>query len=137
MAFLLPSLLPLASKISIEIPHDTLDTIRDTFLFQGEWGLYAYYFALIGFCLANAKAIVAASPTINFWHGVVLQVMTSYGGSTVCAILCGKPVAFFTNESLVAVITFCVLFYMKSAVLAFMNSFLGSILVSIGEKAIE
>ena len=86
---------------------DMLEQVRDTFLYTGEYGLYMYWFAIIGYCLANGKAILSAQQDINFFHGLALQLMTSYGGSSVTAIICGKPVAFFINESLAPVRCTC------------------------------
>eukprot|EP00966_Prymnesium_polylepis_P063617 1475548-Prymnesium_polylepis.1 len=50
------------------VPPDVLEMLRDTFLFTGEYGFYMYWFALTGYCLANAKAILGADASINFFH---------------------------------------------------------------------
>ena len=64
-----------------------------------------YYLCLFGFCLANCRAILKAKPDTHFAHGLALSVLTSYGGSTLCAIMCGNPVVFVVNESLVTLVS--------------------------------
>ncbi|KAL1525719.1 hypothetical protein AB1Y20_020563 [Prymnesium parvum] len=120
-------------------PPEPLELVRDTFLFQGEYGWYFYWFALIGFTLANGKSILGEKTEINFFHGLALQVMTAYGGSSICAVICGRPVAFFVNESLapVSICTYCALYYARSPLTSFMNSVLGSIIISIAYETMR
>lgn len=114
-------------------PDSLLEVVRDAFLWTGEYGVYVYWIALTGFCLANAKAILGASKDINFFHGLALQLMTAYGGSTICAILCGNPVVFFVNESLapVALLAFSALYVARTSLFALMESNLGAVCISI------
>ena len=87
------------------IPEPTatpLDMIMDAFLYAGDFK-WMFYATLIGFNIANARAIKGASPNINYFHGCALMVLTNYGGSTLAAVMCGKPVVFAVNEALVSV----------------------------------
>ena len=79
-----------------------IDMAMDAFLLSGDFS-WMFYATLIGFCLANAKAILGANPKINYFHGCALMVLANYGGSTIAAVMCGKPVAFVLNEALVTV----------------------------------
>lgn len=76
--------------------------IKDAFLFAGDFK-WMFYFCLIGFCACNARAVLTATPKINFFHGAALMVITSYGGSTLAAIMVAQPVAFVLNEALVSI----------------------------------
>lgn len=79
-----------------------MDYAQDAFLFTGEFKMM-FYICLVGFCVANARVILAASPTINYFHGCALMVLVNYGGSTISAVMVGAPVAFVCNEALVPV----------------------------------
>eukprot|EP00310_Coccolithus_braarudii_P022286 CAMPEP_0183353748 /NCGR_PEP_ID=MMETSP0164_2-20130417/34854_1 /TAXON_ID=221442 /ORGANISM="Coccolithus pelagicus ssp braarudi, Strain PLY182g" /LENGTH=271 /DNA_ID=CAMNT_0025526483 /DNA_START=20 /DNA_END=835 /DNA_ORIENTATION=+ len=79
-----------------------LGMFEDALLFSGDlW--WMYYVTLVGFCAANARAILGATPKINFFHGCALMVLSCFGGSTLAAIMCGRPVSFVTNEANVSV----------------------------------
>jgi len=140
MAHALMLLAPLGAKpapIPAPAPPEFgLEMLRDTLLFQGQFGVYCYWFAIIGFCLANAMACLKVSK--NIWHGLALQMMTAYGGSTVCALLCAKPVAFFINESLapVALTTFFVL-YSAPPVVKLLNTTLGAVAISVAYETMR
>lgn len=134
MSVLLTTLTALAAKAKEAPPEpSSLELVRDTFLFQGPYGNALFWFAISGFCLANAKAILSADKSINFFHGLALQLMTAYGGSTICALMCGKPVVFFVNEALapVALTTFTVLYAARAPFVSAMNSMPGAVLISI------
>ena len=69
---------------------------------------------LAGFCLANSRMVLkdanlyeAGKSRINYFHGCVLMVLMSFGGSTIAAVMCGKPVPFVCNEALVSVCLIC------------------------------
>ena len=79
-----------------------LDMLMDAFLFAGDFK-WMFYACLAGFCMANGRALLTATPKINYFHGCATMVVTCYGGSTLAAVMCGKPVAFVLNEALVSV----------------------------------
>ena len=76
--------------------------VKDAVLFSGDFG-WMFYAALIAFCACSAGAVLKASPKINFFHGCALMVLSSFGGSTLAAIMVGAPVVFVANEALVTV----------------------------------
>lgn len=83
-----------------------LDMLRDALLFAGDFKML-FYITLIGFSMVNSRVVLASKPKdkkkINFFHGAALMVLMNYGGSTIAAVMCGKPVAFCCNEALVPV----------------------------------
>ena len=86
----------------VPLPDATmLDMYKDFVLFGGQFGWF-FYFALCGFCAANARAILSATPKINFFHGCALMVLANFGGSTMAAIMCGKPVVFALETAISA-----------------------------------
>lgn len=104
-------------------PPPAYQPLQDAFLFSGDFA-WMFYLCLAGFCFANAKAVLGASPKINYWHGCALMVLANYGGSTLAAIMCGKPVPFVCNEALVSVcLSVWTVAYLAPAA---MNSALGS-----------
>jgi hypothetical protein len=90
---------PIEAGMAVPNP---LNILKDIFLFSGDYK-FMFYVALAGFCAANARAILTASPKINYFHGCALMVLTCYGGSTISAIMVGAPVVFAVNEALVSV----------------------------------
>ena len=94
----------MGKKMTIEItaPDSPMDMLKDAVLFTGDFK-WMFYLCLAGFCAGNARAILTANKKINYFHGCVLMVLVSYGGSTMAAIMCGKPVVFAVNEALVSV----------------------------------
>jgi hypothetical protein len=82
--------------------HTLLETVRDAFLFQGDFN-WLWWVCLSGFCLVNCSVILNNKAGITFSQGVALAVLTNYGGSTLAAIICGHPVVFLVNQALVPV----------------------------------
>jgi len=126
----------MAKKAAVPVPvpdASMLDTLKDAFLFQGDLKIM-FYITLVGFCLANALAILKADPAINNFHGCALMVLANFGGSTMAAIMCGAPVAFVCNEALVSV-CLCVwtVVYMLPKLFSdfFGETFIGRLLVSV------
>merc|ERR1712185_836395 len=100
------SLLPLIALAAKKVappppPPSMLKKICDLVLFKGENGALFFYICLAGFCAGNCKAMLKAKPAIRYAHGLVLGVLTSYGGSTLACIICGRAVVFQVNEALV------------------------------------
>ena len=90
------------AKPVVPLPDATmLDMYKEFVLFGGQFGWF-FYFALCGFCAANAMTILKATPNINYFHGCALMVIVCFGGSTISAVMCGAPVAFVVNEALVS-----------------------------------
>ena len=83
-------------------PFNPLEPLKDAFLYSGDFK-WMFYVSLAGFCAANGAAVLTATPKINYFHGCALMVLMCFGGSTMAAIMCGKPVAFVCNEALVPV----------------------------------
>ena len=46
----------------VVVPPGPLDMLQDALLFNGDFG-WMFYFSLIGFCAANARAGASASPS--------------------------------------------------------------------------
>lgn len=113
-------------------PPPLYQPLQDAFLFSGDF-TWMFYFTLVGFCCANAKNILSATPKINFFHGCALMVLANYGGSTLAAVMVGKPVAFVCNEALVTccLLTWTVVYAMPSLVLGLMNNPIGKQLTSL------
>ena len=94
--------MPKAAALPVTPPSSPLDMLKDAFLFAGDFKIL-FYVCLVGFCIANARVILGASPKINFFHGCAMMVLINYGGSTISAVMVGAPVAFVANEALVPV----------------------------------
>lgn len=110
-----------------------LDMLKDAFLFSGDFK-WMFYFTLIGFCAANGRAILTATPKINYFHGCALMVLANFGGSTMAAIMCGEPVPFVCNEALVSccLAVWTVMYLLPSATVGFVkDNPVGSLLLSI------
>jgi hypothetical protein len=110
-----------------------VDLISDVFLFTGDFKFF-FYVCLAGFCACNARTVLTASPKINFWHGCALMVLSCYGGSTLSAIMIGKPVAFVCNEALVSVClaTWTVMYFVPKPTIAFLkDTSLGAVVASV------
>jgi len=109
------------APMPVEPSFSPVDALKDAFLFAGDFK-WMFYVALAGFCAANARAVLTTQPKINYFHGCVLMVLTSYGGSTMAAIMCGKPVIFVVNEALVSVclITWTIM-YLAPGILRFLK----------------
>jgi len=95
--------------VEMELPKSPLDELKAAVLFSGDYW-WMFYACLAGFCLANSRTILKdanlkqpGKARINFFHGCVLMVLANFGGSTLAAIMVGKPVPFVTNEALVPV----------------------------------
>jgi hypothetical protein len=102
-----------AKVVEVVVEAGMLDMIKDAVLFQGSFS-FMFYVCLAGFCLANSRVVLkdanlheAGKSRINYFHGLVLMVLMSFGGSTLAAIMCGKPVPFVCNEALVSVCLIC------------------------------
>jgi len=109
-----------------------LDPLKDAFLFTGHF-TWMFYLTLVGFCMANALAILKQTPNMNFFHGCALMVLANFGGSTMAAIMCGAPVPFVCNEALVAVcLSVWTVVYLLPSVLngIFSNNAIGRLFVS-------
>mmetsp|Transcript_26828 Transcript_26828/g.44542 ORF Transcript_26828/g.44542 Transcript_26828/m.44542 type:complete len:273 (+) Transcript_26828:77-895(+) len=107
--------------------------MQDALLFTGDF-TWMFYVTLVGFCAANARAILTAQPKINFSQGCALMVLSCFGGSTMAAIICGKPVPFMCNEALVPVclVTWVVVYRMPVLTLGFLlDTTLGNVLNSV------
>ena len=102
-----------AKVVEVAVEAGMLDMIKDAVLFQGSFS-FMFYVCLAGFCLANSRMVLkdanlyeAGKSRINYFHGCVLMVLMSFGGSTIAAVMCGKPVPFVCNEALVPVCLIC------------------------------
>jgi len=115
-------------------PFSPLDALKDVFLFQGDFK-WCFYLSLVLFCAANARAILTATPKINYFHGCALMVLVCYGGSTMSAIMVGESVAFVCNEALVpcCLATWTAMYLMPGAALSFVkDSSVGVVVTMIG-----
>lgn len=127
----------MASKASTDIAQDAtalLLQVRDVFLFQGDgYGPLFFYVALAGFCTASLRTILLAKPSINFSHGLALGVLTSFGGSTLCAIMCGAPASLVVNEALVTTLlaVWVVLFLFKASIMPLLETPAGRLFMSV------
>ena len=113
-------------------PPPLYEPLQQAFLFTGDFK-WMFYFTLVVFCAANAKAILGANPKINYFHGCVLMVLANFGGSTIAAVMVGKPVAFVCNEALVTccLLTWTVIYLMPSVVFGLMSNPVGRQLTSL------
>ena len=73
-------------------PFSPIDPLKDAFLFAGDFKIL-FYICLVGFCLANARVVLGATPKINYFHGCAMMVLICFGGSTISAAMVGAPFA--------------------------------------------
>ena len=104
-------------------PFSPIDPLKDAFLFAGDFKIL-FYICLVGFCLANARVVLGATPKINYFHGCAMMVLICFGGSTISAAMVGAPVAFVANEALVPVClaTWTVVYFVGSSAFDFVKT---------------
>lgn len=107
-------------------------TTCDVLLFNGDCSWF-FWVCLCGFCAGNIKAIIKQSPEVRFAQGLVLAVLTSYGGGTLAAIFSGLPIPFFLNQAFVPMVVavWALCFLLPKQVVKVMDTDVGALVISI------
>lgn len=115
-------------------PPTMMEELRDVLLFTGSFK-WMFWLCLVGYCMAVYRIVLDTKPTIRYAHGLVLGVVSATGGSTMAAMLCGKPVPIVANEALIPALaaTWSVMYMLPDQCLALLkNTSVGSIFARCG-----
>lgn len=115
-----------------------LDMYKDFVLFGGDFKWF-FYFALCGFCAANAMTILKQTPNINYFHGCAMMVVVCFGGSTISAVMVGAPVAFVLNEALASCClgTWTVMYLVPDLTIGLLKTSVGTVVTSINYEVMR
>jgi len=120
-------------ELPLPLPPTMLEELRDVLLFSGNYK-WMFWLCLFGYCMAVYRIVLDTKPTIRYAHGLVLGVVSATGGSTMAALLCGKPVPIVANEALIPALaaTWSVMYLLPDQCLAMLkNTSVGSIFASL------
>ena len=129
LLIVLVSVVSAKKEMPLPDPPTTMEEMRDVLLFTGSFK-WMFWLCLFGYCMAVYRVVLDLKPTIRYAHGLVLGIVSATGGSTIAAILCGKPVPIVANEALIPALaaTWSVMYMLPDQCLAVIkNTSMGSI----------